>query len=240
MLLGEPSQPWTVSCARELRRAHAREGSDPALLLSTWFAETAGGVDDLKPRLLRVPGGHLVPLDVARWSGPVDDADQTLLSRSCGAVLDVGCGPGRLTVALHARGIDVMGLELVGSIPVLARAAGAPFQVGDVFGEVPRAGEWDVVLLADGNVGIGGDPVRLLRRAAALIDPAGRVLVELHAGPEPAPGLVRLEGLGATSAWFRWATLGSSAVAATAGAAGLAVHETWSSHGREFAELVRD
>ena len=96
-----------------------------------------------------------------------------------------------------------------------------------------------VVVIGAGPAGLTAG-VRLLRRAAALIDPPGRVLVELHAGPEPAPGLVRLEGLGATSAWFRWATLGSSAVAATAGAAGLAVHETWSAHGREFADLVRD
>lgn len=213
-------------------------GADPALLLSSWLAETADGLDDLKPRVLRLPDGHVMPLPVARWSGPVDAADETLLARSRGAVLDIGCGPGRLTAALHARGIDVLGLELVATIPVLARAAGAPLQVGDVFGEVPRAGEWDSVLLADGNVGIGGDPVRLLRRAGELVAPGGHVLVELHPGPDAGPGPVRLEGLGATSAWFRWALLGTSALPATAHSAGLQLSETWSASGREFAALT--
>ena len=62
-------------------------GLSPAHLLATWVAETAGGRDDLKPRLLRLSDGHLVPLDVARWSGPVDRADESLLSRATGAVL---------------------------------------------------------------------------------------------------------------------------------------------------------
>jgi len=213
-------------------------GADPAELLSSWLAETADGCDDLTPRVLRLPGGHVLPLPVARWSGPVDGADESLLTRSRGAVLDVGCGPGRLTAALHGRGVDVLGLELVESIPVLARAAGAPVEVGDVFGDVPRAGEWDSLLLADGNLGIGGDAVRLLRRAGELVTSAGRVLVELYPGPPAGPGPVRLEGLGATSSWFRWALVGTTALPAAAHSAGLQLSETWSAQGREFAVLT--
>lgn len=208
----------------------------PARLLATWIAETAGGYDDLKPRLLRLSNGHLVPLDVARWSGPVDAADETLLTRARGSVLDVGCGPGRLTAALHARGAEVLGLELVPELPVLARAAGAPLLLGDVFAPVPRTGLWDSVLLADGNVGIGGDAAVLLRRAAELVRPSGRVLVELSPGDPPA-GPVRLEGLGTASAWFHWALLGRATLPAAACAAGLDVFETWSSQGRLFASL---
>lgn len=210
----------------------------PARLLATWVAETAGGLDDLKPRVLRLADGHLVPLDVARWSGPVDPADETLLARASGTVLDVGCGPGRLTAALHARGVDVLGLELADELPVLARAAGAPLVLGDVFGEVPRTGRWDTVLLADGNVGIGGDATALLRRAAELVAPTGQVLVELSPLADPPSGPVRLEGLGTTSAWFRWALLGRATLPAVAAAAGLAVRETWSAHGRPFAALA--
>ena len=213
-------------------------GTDPGVLLSTWFAQTSDGVDDLQPRLLRLPDGHLLPLPVARWAGPVDRADESMLTRATGSVLDVGCGPGRLTAALHVRGADVLGLELMAEVPTLARAAGAPLAVGDVFGDVPRTGEWDSVLLADGNVGIGGDPVRLLRRAAELLRPTGRVLCELHPGVEPGPGPVRLEGLGATSTWFRWAVVGRASLPATAAAARLAVHELWSEHGRDFAVLT--
>lgn len=213
-------------------------GADPVQMLASWINETAGGVDDLKPRLLRLPDGHLLPLDVARWSGAVDDADQTLLARAAGSVLDVGCGPGRLTAELHSRGVDVLGLELLPELPVLARAAGAPLIVGDVFGEVPRTGEWDSVLLADGNVGIGGNATALLTRAAELVSPTGQVLVELTPGAEQPPGPVRLEGLGSSSAWFRWALLGTSALPSVSAAAGLAVLETWSAHDRLFAALT--
>lgn len=231
-----PPLPQPASLAST--RAPARHrGLDPARLLATWVAETSGGTDDLRPRLLRLSNGHLVALDVARWSGPVDAADESLLARASGAVLDVGCGPGRLTAALHARGVDVLGVELVPELPVLARAAGAPLLVGDVFDEVPRAGEWDSVLLADGNVGIGGDAAVLLARTAELVHPTGRVLVELSTVADPPAGPVRLEGLGATSAWFRWALLGRASLPVVAAAAGLAVQDSWSVQGRMFAAL---
>jgi hypothetical protein len=93
------------------------------------------------------------------------------------------------------------------------------------------------VLLADGNVGIGGDPVRMLRRVSALLAPHGRVVCELHAGAD-STGSVRLEGLGVVSAWFPWALLGPAGLAAAAGAAGLAVDETWENGGRAFATLA--
>lgn len=231
----------TRTTARRARFQHAeapgRPALDPSRLLAAWIAETAGGRDDLRPRVLRLSDGRLVRLDVARWSGPVDDADETLLARASGSVLDVGCGPGRLTAALHARGADVLGLELVPALPVLARAAGAPLALGDVFGEVPRTGQWDSVLLADGNVGIGGDAAALLRRTAELVCPTGRVLVELSPGGEAPAGPVRLEGLGTTSAWFPWALLGKDTLSATASTAGFAVVETWSCQGRLFAAL---
>lgn len=215
-----------------------REGQDPAALLATWVAETAGGDDDLKPRLLRLSDGRLVPLDVARWSAPADADDESLLTRARGAVLDVGCGPGRLTAALHARGADVLGLEIDPALPVLARDAGAPLLVGDVFAQVPRAGQWDTVLLADGNVGIGGDASALLRRCGELVRPGGQVLVELVPGAAPPAGPVRLEGLGSISTWFRWALLGRAALPAAAAAAGLDVRETWSAGARAFAALT--
>ena len=184
-------------------------GQNPSVLLTGWLADASSG-DDLQPRLLRLADGRLLPLPIARWAGPVDDADETLLTRAAGPVLDVGCGPGRLTAALHRRGVDVLGLELVDQIPVLAREAGAPLLLGDVFGTVvPRVGQWETILLADGNIGIGGDATRLLRRLSRLLAPAGRVLCELHPGPGVPSGPVRLEALGGASSWFPWVLLGT-------------------------------
>ncbi|MCW2680321.1 MAG: methyltransferase type 12 [Frankiales bacterium] len=208
----------------------------PVEVLSRWLSTAAE--DDLQPRLLRLADGRLVPLPVARWSGPVSQADESMLARATGPVLDVGCGPGRLTAALHQRGVEVLGLELVPELPVLARLAGAPLLLGDVFAPVPRAGSWRTVLLADGNVGIGGDAVRMLRRVRGLLAPDGQVVCELHPGADSSSGPVRLEGLGVTSAWFPWALLGTAALDDTAGAAGLAVQTTWETGGRTFATLT--
>ncbi len=49
------------------------------------------------------------------------------------------------------------------------------------------------------------DAVRLLRRVRELLGPDDQVLCELHPGREAPVGPVRLEGRGATSAWFSWA-----------------------------------
>lgn len=209
----------------------------PADVLSRWLSTATE--DDLQPRLLRLADGRLVPLPVARWSGPVSEADESMLARATGPVLDVGCGPGRLTAALHQRGTDVLGLELVPELPVLARLAGAPVLLGDVFAPVPRAGSWQTVLLADGNVGIGGDAVRMLRRVRTLLAPDGLVLCELHPeGDGAVSGPVRLEGLGVTSAWFPWALLERSGLEQTAAAAGLGVSDTWETDGRTFSALA--
>ena len=217
--------------------AQAPAELDPAELLASWLLTADAG--DLQPRLLRLADGRLVPLPVARWAGPVDGADETMLAAADGPVLDVGCGPGRLTAALHTRGIDVLGVEILPGVPVLAREAGAPVLLGDVFGSVPRAGQWRTALLADGNVGIGGDPARLLRRLRALLAPGGRIVCERHPdGDDAAAGPVRLEGLGAASSWFPWAVLGPAGVAAAAAAAGLRVERSWTDDGRAFAVLA--
>lgn len=205
----------------------------PAQLLAHWLSTAVE--DDLQPRLLRLADGRVVPLPVARWSGAVSAADETMLARVAGPVLDVGCGPGRLTAALHARGCQVLGLELLAEVPVLARRAQAPVLVGDVFGPVPDG--WRTVLLADGNIGIGGDAGRLLRRVRSLLAPDGRVLCELLPYGD-APGPVRLEGLGVASAWFGWAMPSLRSLPALARCAGLVLQAEWECDGRVFAELV--
>ena len=215
-----------------------RGGGAPAEVLTAWLEEAAGADAALQPRVLRFQDGRILRLPVHRWAGPATPGDETMLTRVRGPVLDVGCGPGRLTAALHERGADVLGLDVVDKIPVLARQAGAPLAVGSVFGAVPREGEWRTVLLADGNIGIGGDPVRLLRRVRTLMTSHGTVLLELQVpGDLPARGLVRLEALGGSSAWFPWALLDAAGLPAAAAPAGLRVEELWSGEGRDFAAL---
>ena len=105
----------------------------------------------------------------------------------------------------------------------LARGGGATALCRSVFDPAPGEGGWDTVLLADGNVGIGGDPAALLARCRDLIGATGRVLVELD---PPGTGLradrVRLEHGAQRGSWFDWAHVGVDAVEEPAAHAGLA------------------
>ncbi|ONH24451.1 methyltransferase type 11 [Pseudofrankia asymbiotica] len=187
------------------------------------------------------PDGRRDLLPVLAWRGDLAPGDASLLRRCAGPTLDVGCGPGRLAAALAARGVPTLGIDVAAFAVRLARRAGATALRRDVFGPLPAEGRWSTLVLADGNIGIGGDPGRLLTRAAELLGPAGRVLVELQAHPAP-PGqlLIRLEGPdGQMSRSFPWAFVGSGEIRHHASAAGLVLTETWSSRGRPFAALGR-
>jgi SAM-dependent methyltransferase len=179
-------------------------------------------------------------LPVARWLGTPDAAEEAVLGRAVGPVLDIGCGVGRHVVALRRRGVRATGVEISAVAAAIARERGAEVVVGSVF-ERPTSTDWQTALLLDGNIGIGGDATRLLRRTAALLAPAGRVLVEL----EPPAGAsrarrVRLEDERAVSHWMPWHFVGAEEIDDLAAAAGLAVHERWQAGDRWFAQLRRE
>ena len=78
----------------------------------------------------------------------------------------------------------------------------------NVFDSMPGEGSWETVLLADGNIGIGGTPMGP-RRTAGLLHPGGRVCVDLG---EPGTGVrIHAARLIAERNWspvFRWARAG--------------------------------
>ncbi|MBO0706067.1 MAG: class I SAM-dependent methyltransferase, partial [Candidatus Dormibacteraeota bacterium] len=123
--------------------------------------------------------GRRSPLRVDDWLH-ARPGDASIVERCRGATLDVGSGPGRLTVALAERGVPVLGIDVTPYAVEFARTAGALTLLRDVFEHVPGAGRWMTVLLADGNIGIGGDPAALLRRVAELLTPRGRAIVEIQ------------------------------------------------------------
>jgi hypothetical protein len=80
------------------------------------------------------------------------------------------------------------------------------------------------VLLADGNVGLGGDPWRILRRAGELLRQGGRCLAEFDSAVDGIRvGWVRLESSRAIGPWFPWASVGIDCAARLADDVGLAV-----------------
>lgn len=181
--------------------------------------------------------GSRSPLHVDRWL-TIRPGDASIVDRCAGPTLDVGSGPGRLTVALAERGIPALGIDVTPFAVHMARAAGALALLRDVFGPVPGTGRWMTVLLADGNIGIGGDPVALLRRVNELLTPLGQALVEVQPpGVKLRGERVRLRHGGQVSAWFPWAYVGADDIAKVAAEAGLPSAEIWSAHGRWFASL---
>ena len=203
--------------------------------LSIFEAALTDASQDL---LLRHNDGRTQLLDVVRWSGPPDAADRALLRRLGGPVLDVGCGPGRLGAALTARGIDALGLDVSATAVQLARQRGGHAVQADVFGAVPRAGQWGDVLLVDGNVGIGGSPSALLARCASLLADGGSLHVEVDPpGGQSGSGRVRLERTGRPGSWFSWGWLPDSDVEAVVAPLSLHVVDRWQRGTRRFVQL---
>lgn len=183
--------------------------------------------------------GSRAALPLRRWSRPLVAGDRSLLSRIEGPTLDVGCGPGRLVAAVTLTGVPALGIDICAQAVRIARESGAYALRRNVFGRVPAEGRWQTVLLADGNIGIGGDPVTLLTRTRILLARRGRALVELDAPGTPARRVqVRLRSAGELSRWFGWAHLGVDDVSAAAAAAALDLETVWKARGRWFASLV--
>jgi len=182
--------------------------------------------------------GETIALDLARWLGDATAAERRLLDMAVPPVLDIGCGPGRLAAELHCRGVDVLGIDVAPDAVSLSADRGAPVLRRSVFDDVPGAGGFGSALLVDGNLGIGGHPLRLLRRVKHLLRPGGLALAEV----EP-PGAVtrrldvRLETASGLSDWSAWAQVGANDVSWIGAAAGYALVEIVAAEDRWFAVL---
>ncbi len=204
---------------------------DPALRGGSWSCRRNDGARS--------------PLPVARWFGSAPDTadgrfDDAVVARCAGPTIDLGCGPGRFVTALAAVGVAALGVDHSRVAVRLARERGAVALCRSIFDGLPGEGRWHRVLLIDGNVGIAGDPTRVLRRAAEIVSATGSVLVELDPEVEHvAVEVIRLEAGAIVGPWFRWARLGILGAEDIAHRLGMSVAGVWEESGRLVVELIR-
>lgn len=168
--------------------------------------------------------GELHELAVHAWSGPATPNERRMLDGLRPAVLDIGCGPGRIAAALAEAGVPSLGIDVAPTALRSAEGAGAVVLERSVFDPLPGEHRWGTVLLLDGNIGIGGDPARLLRRLVELVSLDGAAVVEVDPpGHRCRLDRVRLVGPdGDAGPWFDWAWVGADAIDELARGAGFA------------------
>jgi len=191
---------------------------------------------------IRRDDGEVHNLPVRRWLGGKDaddEFDSAVLGLCSGPTIDLGCGPGRFVTELIRSGIPALGIDQSATAVSMARRSGAPVLRRDIFESLPGMGRWHTVLLADGNVGLGGDPLRMLRRAAELLSRGGHCVAEFDAQAMGIrAGWVRLESTRTIGPWFRWALVGIDSAAALAKDAGLVITDVHTIGQRVVATLA--
>lgn len=192
---------------------------------------------------LGADGGRRVEL--GRFLAAADTADDSVIARARGPVLDVGCGPGRILHAALVAGHLGLGVDVSRIAVEHAREQGLPVLHRSVFDPLPQEGAWETLLLLDGNIGIGGSPERLLERCARIVAAHGRIIVEVDQAPWCDRGyqatIVDLDGR--TSSPFPWYDICARALAARLRGTGLrgdlGIVEEWTVSGRAFVRLSR-
>ncbi len=223
--------PWLDFAARYRTLTATRADQHPGQAFDRLFS----GADTLV-----CSGGSSLDLDLPRWSGEADAADLLVVARCEPPVVDLGCGPGRMLVALDRSGRPALGIDFSAVAVEISRGRGGQALHRQLFERLPAEGRWGTVLLMDSNIGMGGDLDALLRRSRALIVAGGLVICEVDADPdrddvEP----VILTSGGLSSGPLPWGRIGAATLARYAARLDLAVVEEWSAGDRAFVALRR-
>ncbi|MGV9248811.1 class I SAM-dependent methyltransferase [Streptomyces sp. NPDC003710] len=190
------------------------------------------------PVYLRLGDGRRIRMPVHRWYAHPTGADESVLNRCVGPVLDVGCGPGRLCRALLSRGVFALGVDVTPRAAAHTVALGGIALCRSVFDRLPAEGGWQTVLLIDGNIGIGGDPRALLYRCIQLTAPTGLLLVEVDPDDVEERCTARFEDVhGHKGSPFPWARLGAPALYRIAEDLALTITDQWRDGHRRFLVL---
>lgn len=192
---------------------------------------------------IRHADGYRAELPAQRWLGKCVDEqpfDDAVLAMCDGSTIELGCGPGRLIARRACSGVPALGVDRSEQAVRLARELGAPTLHADAFGPIPGTGSWRTVLLIDGNVGLGGDPARILGRSRELLANGGHCVAEFEAqqsGIETT--FVRLEIDDDFGPWFRWSKVGIDCADELAEGAGMRLKDVQVLGDRVVASMAR-
>lgn len=160
---------------------------------------------------LEVDTGKIGPAMHPEWFfRPYDEWDwwdrELLSAIEAGPVLDLGCGAGRASLYLQARGFEVTAVDASpGAVEVCRRRGVSDVRLGDL-NDPPADKRWASILLLCGNLGLGGSwdgNRRLLARLAELSsDDAVLIGDSVTPSGEPEIGL-RIRYRGQATPWWR-------------------------------------
>ncbi len=184
-------------------------------------------------------GGPSLALDLDRWSAEADPVDLLVVSRCEPPVVDLGCGPGRMVVALNRSGRAALGVDMSAVAVTLSRGRGALALQRRISDRLPAEGRWGTVLLMDSNVGLGGDIEALLRRCCDLVGASGLVICEVDPTPDRHEVEQVVLAANGVTGCLPWARIGAGTLARFGSALDLLVVEEWSAGERAFVTLRR-
>lgn len=177
-------------------------------------------------------------LDVDRWHADADAVDLMAVSRCEPPVLDLGCGPGRMVVALTRSGRPALGVDMSAVAVDASLSRGGPALHRRITDPLPGEGRWGTALLVDSNLGMGGDLTALLRRCRDLLVAGGLVICEVDPVPDrDEVHQVVLSSGGMTSVALPWGRIGAHTLSRAAAELDLVVAEQWAAGGRVFVTL---
>jgi glycosyltransferase A (GT-A) superfamily protein (DUF2064 family)/SAM-dependent methyltransferase len=181
---------------------------------------------------------NALPLDISRWSGPADAVDLMVAARCEPAVIDLGCGPGRMVQALTESGRPALGVDMSSVAVEMSMTRGGLALRRRIDEPLPAEGRWGTALLMDTNIGLGGDVAALLARCMRLVIPGGLIICEVDPRPERYEvHSVVLRTRLAASAPLPWSRIGAAALIRIARSLDLLLVEEWTSSDRAFVAL---
>jgi len=127
-------------------------------------------------------GWEAMPVSVFfRGRGELPRLEREALALCRGRILDVGAGPGALSLLLQENGRDVTALEVIPEAVEILRSRGVEKVVEGRLQDLEGSGAFDTLLLLMNGASLAGTLAgfpRLLATCARLLAPGGRLLVD--------------------------------------------------------------